>query len=162
MAWEAEPCAWCNKIYFILVVCQHFLMWFDFTIESSPFRQVPSLGVFPSSFGWLFTGGESGWDSGNHRKLLWLRADVCSCTSVMWPGSICLQPFSFQTLLSSAVLNCRSMAELAELTAQCSDRICTIPKGTWIKEAFPAAGQGLTLPWQSWAGAAAGPSVSLL
>lgn len=40
-------------------VCQHFLMWSNFPIESSPFKQVPSLGLFPCSFGWLFIGGES-------------------------------------------------------------------------------------------------------
>lgn len=33
-------------------------MWFNLAIESSPFRQVPSLGLFPCSLGWLFVGGE--------------------------------------------------------------------------------------------------------
>lgn len=127
-------------------VCQHFLMWFNFPIGSSPFRQVPSLGLFPCSLGWLLNGGESSLIFWKHRKLLWLCADVCPCTSVMRPGSICLQPFSFQTLLCSAGPSCRSMAVLAEPTALWIDRICTTPKGTCIKEAFPAPGQGLTLP----------------
>lgn len=151
MAREAEPCAWCNKIYFILVVCQHFLLWFDFAIESSPFRQVPSLGVFPSSLGWLFIGAESGWDSVNHRKLLRLGADVCSCTLVMWPGSICLQAFSFQTLLcwTADPWQCWQSQQLHVLTG-----FVPLQRERGLKRLF--------LPWQSWAGAAAGPSVSLL
>lgn len=35
-------------------------MWFNFAVESSPFRQMPSLGLFPCSLGWLIMGGESG------------------------------------------------------------------------------------------------------
>lgn len=121
-------------------------MWFNFAIESSPFRQVPSLGCSHVVLDGCSLVETVVWDSGNHRKLLWLCAGVGSCTSVTGPGSICLQPFSFQTLLSSAVLNCTSMAVLAEPTALCIDRICAIPKGMWIKEASPAAGQGLTSP----------------
>lgn len=112
-------------------------MWLNFAVESSPSRQVPSLGLFPCSPGWLFIGGEIGV---RFRKPQQAAAASCCCWLQCCSDVAWLHLSAALFLPSTALLccaDCRPTVLLAEPRARCMTGFAPFQRECAV-EAFPA------------------------